>query len=153
MPAVENSLDAGRRFVSVISMGKDVHEPCCHTCELFGSEEAPPVPVIERPVLVVGEPKRLKILVGARGGSEREFVPTAGEVSVGRGKDNDIVLSSGTISRRQARFVFKDGRGIVVDLKSGCGTYVDGRKISSPVALREGSTVHMGDFVLRIVTE
>jgi pSer/pThr/pTyr-binding forkhead associated (FHA) protein len=137
----------------VISMGKDAHEDvCCHTCELFGDAEPPPV-VVETPTLEVTEPKRLKILVRGRGGAEREYVPTSTEITVGRVTGNDIVLPHGTISKRQARFVLQDGKVILVDLKSGCGTYVNGRKITSPVVLREDATVHMGDFMLRVVTE
>jgi len=135
-------------------MGKDAHEDaCCHTCERFASVEPPPEPLVQAPVLDVPEPKRLKILVAERGGEATAYVPVSNEVTVGRVSGNDIVLSRGSISKRQARFVFKDGKVILVDMKSACGTYVDGRKISSPVVLREGSTVYMGDFVLRVVTE
>lgn len=133
-------------------MGKDAHEAaCCHTCELFGSGEAALV-AVETPVLEVPEPRRLKILVTERGGEERTYVPSTPEVNVGRVTGNDIVLPKGMISKRQARFVFKDGKVILVDLRSACGTYIDGRKITGPTVLREGSTVHMGDFVLRVVT-
>ena len=154
MPLPEKSLDDDERFVTVTSMGKDAHDDaCCHTCELFGSAEPPPAPVVQVPDLQAPEPTRLKILVSQRGGEERAYIPVSNEVSVGRVKGNDIVLPQGSISKRQARFVFRDGKVILADMKSTCGTYVDGRKITSPVVLREGSTVYMGDFVLRVVTE
>jgi pSer/pThr/pTyr-binding forkhead associated (FHA) protein len=135
-------------------MGKDAHEDaCCHTCERFGSAEPPAEPVVQAPVLEVPEPRRLKILVSERGGEERAYVPVSNEVSVGRVSGNDIVLPKGSISKRQARFELRDGTVILADMKSACGTYVDGRKITSPVVLREGAKVYMGDFVLRVVTE
>ena len=133
-------------------MGKDVHEPCCHTCELYGSGDPPPV-VVETPVLAAPEPKRLKILVSERGGCEIAYVPTSREVTIGRVSGNDLVLKDSALSRRQARFEFKDDQVILVDLKSACGTYVNGRKITSPVVLREDAVVNMGNFVLRVVTE
>ena len=153
MPRPENPLDAGTWFVSVNIMGKDAHEDaCCHTCQLFGRAESPPA-LVDAPVLEAIEPKRLKIMVTERGEEPKAYVPAGSEVTIGRVSGNDIVLPKGTISKRQARFVFEDGKVILADLKSACGTYVDGRKITSPVVIREGSTIHMGDFVLRLVTE
>jgi pSer/pThr/pTyr-binding forkhead associated (FHA) protein len=132
-------------------MGKDA-EPCCESCRLFG--DAPPLTVADAPPatpLGVGF-EDVRFLVTEKGGDTREVTPTGPEVWVGRVQGNHIVLPKGNISKRQCRFVFKDGKVIVVDTKSGCGTYVNGRKIMSPVVVDENATIYVGDFTLRITS-
>src|SRR5690606_27538897 len=48
------------------------------------------------------------------------------------------------------RIVLKDNRFIVVDLKSTNGTYVNGRKITSPLVVKESDKIYIGDFVLTL---
>ena len=54
-------------------------------------------------------------------------------------------LPRGTAARE---FFFRDGTLCVVDLRSSCGTYVNGRRIVEPTVLCEGDKVYVGDFVL-----
>ena len=72
------------------------------------------------------------------------------EVSIGRVKGNDIVLPKGNVSKRHSRIVVKDGKFIVVDLKSTNGTYVNGRKITSPQVIKDSDKVYIGDFTIAI---
>jgi pilus assembly protein CpaF len=124
-------------------------ESCCATCEQFAGKEAE---VIERKPLEAAPAGRFKIRVQERGGVPYEYVPTSETVNIGRVRDgNDIALPKGNVSKRATRIVF-DPRGVIVtDLKSTCGTYVDGRKISSPVTLGEHSKIYIGDFVLEVL--
>jgi pilus assembly protein CpaF len=125
-------------------------ESCCNTCELFAGKEAEPV---ERKPLEVAPAARFKIRVQPRGGAPFEYVPTSETVNIGRVAGNDIVLPSGNVSKRASRIVF-DPRGVIVaDLKSSCGTYVDGRKISSPVKLGEHAKIYIGDFTLEVLRD
>jgi len=49
----------------------------------------------------------------------------------------------GNVSKRHARIVLKDGKFIIVDLKSTNGTYVNGRKITSPLVVKDsGQDLH-----------
>lgn len=72
------------------------------------------------------------------------------EISIGRVKGNDIVLPKGNVSKRHSRIVIKDGKFIVVDLKSTNGTYVNGRKITSPQVIKSADKVYIGDFILSV---
>ena len=75
------------------------------------------------------------------------------EISIGRVKGNDIVLPKGNVSKRHSRIVVKDGKFIVVDLKSTNGTYVNGRKITSPQVIKSADKVYIGDFVLSVADQ
>ena len=131
-------------------MGKDVDGACCDTCRQFGHADAV-LPEPPPPVAIGTTFERARILVRERGGEEREVIPAGPVVWVGRVQGNDVVLRSGTISKRQCRFVFKDGRVFVQDMKSGCGTYVNGRK-ADVAEVHAGTVVSMGDFQLRITS-
>src|ERR1041384_535718 len=48
------------------------------------------------------------------------------------------------VSRRHTEFRFTERRWVVADAGSRFGTYVDGQKISAPVAVRVGSQVQPG---------
>jgi len=71
----------------------------------------------------------------------------AGTITLGRGSENDVVLSSPNISRRHARIVCKDGLCSVDDLGSSNGTFVDGERVSR-ATLRPGCRLRLGDVVL-----
>lgn len=125
-------------------MGKDV---CCDTCERFSGLEPPAEP--DAPPLAI-ERRAIRILVRTRGGEERVHVPTSDTIVFGRVQGNDVVLPSGTISKRQFQIQLVENRVVVQDRKSTCGTYVNGRKISTPTELREGGVIYAGDFEIRV---
>lgn len=90
------------------------------------------------------------VVITEKEGSERRLTFTEPEVTIGRVPGNDIVLPKGNVSKRHSRIVLKDNRFIVVDLKSTNGTYVNGRKITSPLVVKEGDKIYVGDFVLTL---
>jgi pilus assembly protein CpaF len=54
------------------------------------------------------------------------------------------------VSKRHARIVLKDGKFIIVDLKSTNGTYVNGRKITSPLVVKDSDKIYIGDFIVGV---
>src|SRR5512141_486791 len=90
------------------------------------------------------------IIIQEKRGEQRRMVFNKPEVTIGRVQGNDIVLPKGNISKRHARVVLKDGRFIIVDLKSTNGTYINGRRIDAPYVLKEGDKIYVGDFTLEI---
>ncbi len=70
------------------------------------------------------------------------------ELTLGRVQTNDIVLPRGNVSKRHARMVCKDGKCILVDLKSTNGTFVNGRRMSAPRVIHPDDVIHIGDFKL-----
>ena len=88
------------------------------------------------------------IIVTEKGGDQRRLEFDKSEVTIGRVQGNDIVLPKGNVSKRHARIVLKDGKFIIVDLKSTNGTYVNGRKITSPLVVKENDKIYVGDFIV-----
>src|SRR6267154_2690158 len=90
------------------------------------------------------------IIIQEKGGEQRRMVFNKPEVTIGRVKGNDIVLPKGNVSKRHARIVLKDGKFIIVDLKSTNGTYVNGRKITSPLVVKDADKIYIGDFIVGV---
>ncbi len=90
------------------------------------------------------------IIVTEKGGEQRRLEFDKSEVTIGRVQGNDVILPKGNVSKRHARIVLKDGKFIIVDLKSTNGTYVNGRKITSPLVVKESDKVYIGDFILGV---
>lgn len=90
------------------------------------------------------------IVITDKGGAQRRLESSKGEITIGRVQGNDIILPKGNVSKRHSRIVLKDNRYIVVDLKSTNGTYVNGRKITSPLVIRPNDKIYIGDFILTL---
>jgi pilus assembly protein CpaF len=72
------------------------------------------------------------------------------EVLIGRVKGNDVVLPKTNVSKRHSRIVVKDGKIILIDLKSTNGTFVNGRKITGPQVMQDGDKIYIGDFTIEV---
>src|SRR5207248_828082 len=90
------------------------------------------------------------ILIQEKGGEQRRMVFNKPEVTIGRVQGNDIVLPKGNISKRHSRIVLKDGKFIIVDLKSTNGTYVNGKKITAPQVIKATDKIYIGDYTLQL---
>jgi pilus assembly protein CpaF len=90
------------------------------------------------------------IVITEKGGKPRPESFDQNEITIGRVQGNDIVLPKGNISKRHSRIVLRDGKFIIVDLKSTNGTFVNGKRISSPQVLKEGDKIYIGDFTLQL---
>ena len=65
-------------------------------------------------------------------------------ISIGRDRDNELVIEDGYVSREHAEAIFEDGRCILRDSESSNGTIVNGQKITGPVTLRPGDVITVG---------
>jgi len=85
---------------------------------------------------------------------EKEYAVTMREITIGRGLDAQIRLfdSSGELSRIHAKLEAREGDVYIIDLNSINGTYVDGKKIAGIHKLLIGSTVKLGDIVIKILS-
>ncbi len=90
----------------------------------------------------------LAVIIHEKGGQPRRQEFSKSEVTIGRVQGNDIILPKQNVSKRHSRIVVKDGKFIIVDLKSTNGTYVNGRKIASPMVIKETDKIYIGDFIL-----
>ncbi|OKH22374.1 adenylate/guanylate cyclase domain-containing protein [Hydrococcus rivularis NIES-593] len=65
--------------------------------------------------------------------------------TIGRGKDNDFIISDNCISRNHAILQsMGTGEFFLIDLGSRNGTFVNGRRVSIPVTLRDRDRVTFG---------
>lgn len=93
------------------------------------------------------EPPRPRLRVEQGSDLAREFVLQAGENSIGRGIDNDVILSDIAVSRRHL-LIIDDGEALhLQDLGSGNGTEVNGRR-AQQADLKHRDRIEIGETVL-----
>ena len=77
--------------------------------------------------------------------------PLGDEVTVGRAAGCGVPLTEdSTVSQLHARLFRKDGRVLVEDLGSTNGTFLNGKRVSSPVPLRVRDRIQVGATVLEV---
>ena len=79
---------------------------------------------------------------------QKAFPLTKNLITIGRAKDNDIVIADGGVSRYHARLHWRGDHWVLEDLGSSNGTFVDGRRINGPVVLGPGGQVGLGPDVV-----
>jgi pilus assembly protein CpaF len=92
----------------------------------------------------------LSITISEKGGASKRRDYQKDEISIGRVQGNDIILSRGNVSKKHARIVQRDEKMVVLDLKSTNGTYVNGKRITSPRVVRNTDKIQVGDFVIQL---
>jgi len=73
-------------------------------------------------------------------------------VSIGRTKDNDIVLENRGVSRKHAQIEFNDEAAIVIDNESLNGTFVNSRRVTEEL-LRDNDVITIGKYNLEFHQE
>ncbi|MEM7674636.1 MAG: ATPase, T2SS/T4P/T4SS family [Myxococcota bacterium] len=94
-----------------------------------------------------------QVTINEKGGQGRQESFDKAEITIGRVQGNDIILPKGNISKRHSRIVLKDGKFIIVDLKSTNGTYVNGKKITAPQVVKATDKIYIGDFTLQLASQ
>lgn len=89
-------------------------------------------------------------MVHEKGGQTQRFAFEGDHFSVGREDDNDLVLDRVNVSKHHLRFRRHEGRVEVLDLESTNGTYINGRKVAQPRAIRRTDRVYVGDYILML---
>ena len=76
-------------------------------------------------------------------------LPVIASCSIGRAPTNQVVLADEKVSRKHA-IIHRQGEHEywLVDLGSSNGSYLDGRRVSQPVMLRDGSVIRIGASTL-----
>jgi len=90
------------------------------------------------------------VVITDEGGARRKLDFSKPELTVGRVQGNDIVLSKRNVSKQHARLTLKGEQALVVDLNSTNGTWVNGRKITSPQPLKRGDKIYIADFIITL---
>ena len=90
------------------------------------------------------------VVITDEGGTRRKLDFSKPELTLGRVQGNDIVLSKRNVSKQHARLTLKGEQAVVVDLNSTNGTWVNGRKITSPQPLKQGDKIYIADFIITL---
>jgi pSer/pThr/pTyr-binding forkhead associated (FHA) protein len=93
-------------------------------------------------------PSRLVVTEGPLRGTTLPLGSSA--VLIGRAPACTLVLDDDYSSSRHARLFAEDGQWYVEDLGSTNGTFLDDQKVTSPVAVRPGGRVRIGQSVLEL---
>jgi DNA-binding winged helix-turn-helix (wHTH) protein len=80
-------------------------------------------------------------------GSTAEVALFPGENIIGREGDGVIPVKSSTVSRRHARITLDARGGVVEDLGSKNGTYVNDRRVESPTPVADGDQIRVGSLL------
>ena len=91
---------------------------------------------------------RLVITQGSDLGRDLEIRPGK-PYTIGRGLDNDFVLTDIAVSRKHFDLRYEAGSWIIVDRGSGNGTLVNGNLEDAPFMLANGDQIEIGNTVFR----
>ncbi|HEX2927002.1 MAG TPA: FHA domain-containing protein [Ruminiclostridium sp.] len=83
---------------------------------------------------------------------EGEIVPIGNKLTIGRNRNNQMVLPSRAVSNFHAKIYFEDGRYMVEDLDSTNGTYVNGSRIDKK-SLQPGDEIRISETVFTVTDD
>ena len=93
-------------------------------------------------------PSRFAVSQGTQQGLSVPLEPT---INLGRAADSTFLLEDDYSSARHAQLVQRDERTwVVTDLNSTNGTYVNGQRLTAPVAITLGDVIRIGKTLMRL---
>lgn len=102
----------------------------------------------------MGQKPRYKVTLTNRNDITRGFqCELRNSVSVGRAAGNDIVIDSGSVSKKHCMITNKNGRLFIQDLNSTNGTYINGEEIHFDTEIFSGNTIRIGKEELLVKLE
>ena len=116
----------------------------------------PPVAGSELPVVELGstdneeQPLATKLVIteGERKGQELRL--DRREVTIGRAENADLVIRDEFASTHHAKLVLMNNDWLIQDLNSTNGTFLSGRRIGTPAAVRLNTPVQIGNTVFEL---
>ncbi len=70
------------------------------------------------------------------------------QLIIGRDSSSGVPINDAEISRKHARLMFQGGKYVIEDLGSTNGTFVNGQRLVSPVVLKSGDVVSLGEQIV-----
>jgi serine phosphatase RsbU (regulator of sigma subunit) len=89
------------------------------------------------------------LLVLSETAAPRHFPLRLLPLTIGRVAPSELVLDSGTVSRRHCRLDMRNGDIVLTDLESTNGTFVNGERVIAAVTLQDGADINVGGHTLR----
>uniref|UniRef100_UPI0040483C8C FHA domain-containing protein FhaB/FipA n=1 Tax=Aquiluna sp. TaxID=2053504 RepID=UPI0040483C8C len=96
------------------------------------------------------EPSQIAILTGRNAGSSLS-IDGKKEILIGRAATSDLVIGDEFASSLHAKLVLVGEDWVLQDLNSTNGTFLDGKKVTTPATVRAGMNIRIGttNFELR----
>lgn len=82
-----------------------------------------------------------------KGKEEEIYFLTKDETTIGRLKENDIIIPDPSISRHHAKIKRENDNFLLLDLESTNGTWLDGKRVNK-APLRNGARIDLGKVLL-----
>ena len=70
------------------------------------------------------------------------------QLVIGRDSSSGVPINDAEVSRKHARLIFQGGKYVIEDLGSTNGTFVNGQRLVSPVVLKSGDVVSLGEQIV-----
>jgi hypothetical protein len=99
------------------------------------------------------KPLGLEVIKSYREGKLKKgsIVPIYKETTIGRGKDNTIVIDDPFVSTRHARIILKNNSYFLEDRRSTNGTVLNGEKLTDITKLKKEDQIEIGKMIFKIV--
>lgn len=96
------------------------------------------------------EPTQIAIITGRNAGSRMQ-IDGKKELLIGRAASSDLVIGDEFASSMHAKLVLVGEDWVLQDLNSTNGTFLDGKKVTTPATVRAGMNIRIGttNFELR----
>ncbi len=107
-------------------------------------DTVPVEPVTEDPVLPRTEDMILPLALLVRSGTNKEISLSGDAIKIGRGPDNDIVLTEASVSRRHATLVRRGSTYEIENMARSGGTWVNNKQVTKR-ALKDKDTLRLGN--------
>jgi len=89
--------------------------------------------------------KTFQLVMRAGPNPGKAFTLSKNEIVIGRDVNADVVINTAEVSRRHSRLHLDAGVYIIEDLGSTNGTFINGQRLTTPVPLRSGDTIMLGE--------
>ena len=96
------------------------------------------------------ELKATKLVVTAGDKVGTEIALAGRQITIGRAGDSDLIVDDEYASTHHAKLVFINGDWLIQDLDSTNGTFLDGQKVSTPVAVAMNTQVRVGQTTFEL---
>ncbi len=97
---------------------------------------------------IAGNLPRARLVVAHGHGPKEGYRLEGTTITIGRTNLAQIRIEDKDVSREHCSIVGQDGKFYLTDLGGGIGTFVNGKKLTAPVALKPGDVIGVGDHEL-----
>lgn len=105
-----------------------------------------PVPNEDNDLAIL--PSKLVLTAGPRKGQELRL--DRREVTIGRADNADLVIKDEFASTHHAKLVLINGEWLLQDLNSTNGTFVNGKRVGTPVSVKANVPVQIGNSIFEL---